>query len=171
MKIVKSIRVNAPADKVWDLLGPNYVRAGDWASGVYVSSARPGVPEVSGAPCVGRVCETSLGPFTERITDYNPAARSLAYQATGDKMPGFVRSLVNRWSLTPLGPGETEVRMEMNADLAPLMGWMMRLQFNKVLQESIEEFKHFAETGKPHPRKQKVDSTKKAIAARQAAMA
>jgi len=175
MKIVNSIRVRAPVEKVWDLLGPNYVRAGDWASSVYVSSVRPGRPEVSGAPCIGRVCETSLGPFTELITEYEPSKWTLAYQATGEKMPGFVRSLVNRWTLVPAGSGETDVQMELNADIAPpfnlLMGWMMRLQFNKVLSQAIEEFKHFAETGRPHARKAKIDSTKKAIAARQAAMA
>ncbi|MEL6205219.1 MAG: SRPBCC family protein [Pseudomonadota bacterium] len=172
MRLTKSITVAKPVDEVWELLGPNYTRAGDWASSVYASRARQGTPNVAVAPCAGRVCETSLGPFTETLERYDPAARHLAYSATGDKMPGFVRSLRNAWTLEAAGPQKTRVRMEMSVDIAfpfsVLMGWLMRIQFNKVLQNSIEEFAHFAETGTPHPRKRKADASAKAIAARQA---
>jgi len=175
MKITKSIRIEASADRVWEVLGPNYDRAGDWASAVYVSRARPGEPKAAGAPYAGRLCETSLGGITETIEYYDPKGRRLSYSATGDKMPGFLRSLVNRWSIEPTGPGSSQVVMEMTADIKPpfnlLMGWMMRMQFNKVLSQSIEEFKHFVETGTPHPRKVKANRSKKAVAARQLAAA
>ena len=173
MEIAKTATINAPPAKAWDLLGPNYQCAGDWASSVFASRPRPGPPQVDGAPVAGRVCETSLGPFTETIVGYRPEEMRLSYQATGDKMPGFVRSLTASWALDPVGPGKTRVSMTLVADLAPpfnvLMGWMMRRQFNKVLSESIEEFKHYVETGGPHPRKVKVDRSKQATAARQAA--
>ena len=62
--------------------------------------------------------------------------------------------------------------MELNADIAfpfnILMGPMMKLQFGKVLREATEELKHYAETGKPHPRKVKADASKKAMKAREA---
>ena len=172
MKVQITTTIKKPVDHVWELVGPEYIRAGDWASGVYASSARAGTPKVDGAPVAGRVCQTSLGPFTETIEVYDPVQHRISYSATGDKMPGFVRSLVNTWELDELGPDRTRLRMELNVDIAfpfnLLMGWMMRLQFGKVLRESVEEFSHFAETGLPHPRKVKVNRTKKAIAARQA---
>ena len=170
MKIIKTATVNAPIDRVWELLGPEYARAGDWASGVYASRARDGDPKVAGAPVAGRVCQTSLGPFTESIEAYSERAHHVGYSAKGEKMPGFMKGLRNDWHLTAAGPNRTEVRMEMQADIAfPfsfLMGPMMRLQFGKVLRESLEEFVHFAETGQPHPRKARVDRTRKAVAAR-----
>ncbi|WP_298975120.1 SRPBCC family protein [uncultured Roseobacter sp.] len=171
MKIKKTLTVNAPPDAVWDILGPNYVRAGDWASSVYVSGARPGTPKIAGAPAAGRTCETSLGPFTETIEAYDEARRHVAYSATGDKMPSFMKGLRNAWTVRPKG-GVSEVEMELNADIAfpfnILMAPMMKMQFGKVLREATEELKHYAETGKPHPRKLKADSSKKAVAARAA---
>lgn len=172
MKIKKTITVNATPDTLWDILGPNYVRAGDWASSVFVSGARPGTPKIAGAPAAGRVCETSLGPFTETIEAYDEARRHVAYSATGAKMPGFIKGLRNAWTVRAKG-GASEVEMELNAAIAfpfnVLVGPLMRMQFSKVLREATEELKHYAETGQPHPRKLKADSSKKAIAARTAA--
>ncbi|MEM7488669.1 MAG: SRPBCC family protein [Pseudomonadota bacterium] len=171
MKITRTIRVDAPPDRVWDILGPNYTRAGDWASSVYVSGPRPGTPKVAGAPAAGRVCETSLGPFTETIEAYDETRRHVAYSATGDKMPGFVKRLVNSWTVRAAGGG-AEIDLALTADIAfpfnLLMGLPMKLQFAKVLREATEELKHYAETGTPHPRKVKADASKKAVAARAA---
>lgn len=125
-----------------------------------------------GAPAAGRVRQTSFGPFTESIEEYDPSRYRVAYSATGEKMPGFVKSLVNSWTLTPAGSQRTKVRMELNAHIAfpfnVLMGWMMKMQFRGALKDSIEDLKHYAETGTPHPRKLKVQGSKKAVAARQA---
>ena len=171
MKISKTINIDAPADQVWDILGPNYVNAGEWASSVYMSHARSGTAKVEAAPVAGRVCQTSLGPFTETIEAYNAQRRHVAYSATGDKMPGFVKSLVNSWTVRSEG-SRSQVDMELTVDIAfPfnfLMGPLMRLQFGKVLREATEELQHYAETGKPHPRKVKVNASKKALLAREA---
>ncbi len=170
MKISRTININAPAERVWDILGPNYTKAGDWASSVYVSDARPGTPKVAAAPVAGRVCQTSLGPFTETIEAFDEGRRHVAYSATGDKMPGFVKRLVNSWTVHTSG-SMSRVQIELNADIAfpfnILMGPMMKLQFGKVLREATEELKHYAETGKPHPRKVKADASKKAVKARE----
>ncbi|MEM6640198.1 MAG: SRPBCC family protein, partial [Pseudomonadota bacterium] len=99
MKIIKRFTVNAPADRVWQIIGPDYAKAGEWASSVYRSAAKPGEPTLESAPCTGRVCMTSLGPFSENLVDYQPKRRYLAYTATGDKMPGFMRSLRNSWDV------------------------------------------------------------------------
>jgi len=171
MKIKRTLTVNAPPKQVWDILGPNYTRAGDWASSVFASDARPGTPKIAAAPVAGRVCQTSLGPFTETIEAYDESRRHVAYSATGDKMPGFVKRLVNTWTVRPKG-SVSEIEMELNADIAfpfnILMGPMMKLQFGEVLREATEELKHYVETGKPHPRKLKANASKKAAKARAA---
>lgn len=63
--------------------------------------------------------------------------------------------------------------MEMNAEIAApfnfLMGWLIKQNFGKAIDESLEEFKYYVETGKIHPRKIKADKSKKAQAVRRAA--
>ncbi|GFE65723.1 SRPBCC family protein [Litoreibacter roseus] len=171
MELTITRQIDAPIDKVWDILGPNYTSAGDWASSVFASAPRPGTAKVANAPAAGRVCETSLGPFTETIEAYDPDRRLVSYSATGDKMPGFMKGLRNTWQLSPSGNG-TKASMTLRADIAfpmnVLMGWMMKMQFRKALTETIDDLKVYAETGRPSPRKVKVDASKKAAAARQA---
>ena len=175
MRITQTFDVQAPAEKVWDILGPNYTRAGDWASSVYASAPRAGTPQIAGAPVAGRTCETTLGPFTESIIAYDDERRHVAYVATGDKMPGFVKRLANGWTVHPLGPNASRVTMELTADIAQpfrtLMGWMMKRQFSKVLKESTDDLKVYAETGQPSARKRKADASKQAKAARMATAA
>ena len=170
MRIHQTFDIAASAERVWDILGPNYTRAGDWASGVYLSAPRAGTPQVAGAPAVGRTCQTSLGPFTESIIAYDDDRRHVAYVATGDKMPGFVRRLANSWTVETAGPNAARVTMELEADIAQpfrtLMGWMMKRQFSKVLAESTDDLKIYAETGRPSARKRKADASKQAKAAR-----
>ena len=172
MRIVKTARINAPIERAWKIMGPNYARAGDWASSVYASGPRPEKPSIKGAPVYGRVCETSIGPATEALLEYDPENYKIVYDAHAEKMPGFVKGLKNSWQLTPDGPYGTNVHMTFEMNIAApfnvLMGWMMRLQMGGLLGNAVEEFKHFVETGKPHPRKVKVDSSKEAIAARKA---
>ncbi|MBX2847279.1 MAG: SRPBCC family protein [Acidiferrobacterales bacterium] len=157
MKITKQLNINASSDAVWHVLGPRYEEAGLWASAVYTSTALRDSKPLNGAPVSGRVCETSLGPFRETIVGYDSTARYLAYQATGTKMPFFVKRMQGSWKLNALGATGTEVNMTLDADIMfpfdLLMGWMMKIQFNKVLNESLEELKHYVEKGEIHQRK------------------
>lgn len=158
MEIRHEITVDAPASKVWDVLGPNYAHCDAWASSVKQSSARAEGRPLPGAPTSGRICETHLGPFRETLLDYDDGNHTLAYEATGSKMPFFVKRLTNRWSLSAAGSASTRVVMVMQLHLMPgfslVMGPMMRRQMGGVGRDAIEEFKHYVETGRPHPRKQ-----------------
>jgi len=42
--------------------------------------------------------------------------------------------------------------MDLNLFPGKLMGPMMRMQMNKIIDGMFEELKHYAETGKIHPR-------------------
>ena len=193
MKIEKTLSIDAPAERVWKILGPDYVRAGDWASSVYASAAsepsrenaataghsaaagRRRAPLITGAPAAGQTCQTSLGPFTESLTAYDESRMHIAYSATGAKMPGFVRSLSNAFHVTPDGPGRSTVRLALSADIAQpfalLMGWVMRRQFDTVLDETLDDLRVYAETGRPSPRKVKANGSKRGKAARSSAAA
>lgn len=170
MEIIKTDQINAPIDKTWNTLGPHYAQVSNWASAVYASKARTGTPKVESAPVAGRVCQTSLGPFVETLETYDPKTHKIAYSATSDKMPSFMNGLNNSWQLTALTPDVTEVRIELNADIAfpfsVLVGWMMKRKFNKALNDSMEDLKYYLENNKPHPRKIKIDTSDKAVVAR-----
>ena len=59
MRITQTFDVRAPAEKVWDILGPNCALAGDWASGVHASAPRAGTTRVAGARLVPAFRHTS----------------------------------------------------------------------------------------------------------------
>lgn len=170
MQILKKITINAPIETVWKTIGTEYEHAGRWSSAVYASASLKGQP-VGEAPVLGRVCETTLGPFQEEIVAFDASGKTLAYVASGEKMPGFVKQLKGTWTLARRGHG-TEVTMAFHADIAPpfnvLMGWMMRLQFVKAIDASLGDLKFFLENNAPHPRKVKFDASQKAAKARRA---
>ena len=175
MRLKRETLVDAPPEAVWQVLGPQYAEAYKWASSINISTGR-GSPtaehRIKGAPTNGRVCETDLGPFKEDIELYDEDARELAYSARGEKMPFFVKRLLNHWKVESDGSGGSRVIMELNVRLmfpfSILMALPMRLQLGGVLKNAHEELKHYVEHGgEPHPRK--VEATKKLTAVASAA--
>ena len=158
MSIEKEIIINAPIETVWSVVGDQFGSVSDWVSSI-VNSEGTGPKTLSGAPCTGRVCQTTMGEFKETITHFDPERYEVAYSATGDKIPFFVQALGNRWELMPQGPKSTKVRMTMTLRMAMpfniLPGALMKLKFAQVGQDVLEELKVFTETGRPHTRKQK----------------
>ncbi|MEM9386892.1 MAG: SRPBCC family protein [Pseudomonadota bacterium] len=157
MRIAKQLTVHAPLARVWKIIAEDYDQVGAWASAVATSRENTQATSVNGSPVGGRICETTLGPFKETIRRYSPAEKLLEYSATGEKMPFFVRGLRGRWQLTDAGAHATRVSLEFNASLmfpfSLLMGWMMRIQFSKAINTTLEELVHYAQTGKIHARK------------------
>ncbi|MEM6647690.1 MAG: SRPBCC family protein [Bacteroidota bacterium] len=169
MKVNQSIHINAPADAVWAVLAHQFYHADRWLSSIYHSERRDAVATVGDFPLDsgGRACDTSLGLFRETVRHYDERKRSFGYEAEGDKMPFFVRSLQNNWTVTPHGNGST-VDMRLEARLLPvfaqLMGPVMKRQFAKVTTEAVEELKYYVERGEPHPRKVASDRERRAKA-------
>ena len=159
MTIDKTIRIDAPAETVWDVLGHRFHDAGVWASAIHHSGPRDAGRLAGDAPFAqnGRACETSLGPFRETLQHYDERAMSYGYTAEGDKMPFFVKSLQNNWTVRPDGPSRSTVVMEMEARLLPvfaqLVGPILKRQFDKVLTETTDDLKVYVETGRPSARK------------------
>ncbi|MEM6782442.1 MAG: SRPBCC family protein [Bacteroidota bacterium] len=159
MNIDKTIQIDAPAARVWDILGHRFHDAGLWASAIAHSAPREAGPIAGDAPFDqnGRACDTTLGPFRETLQHYDEQAMRYGYTAEGDTMPFFVKRLQNNWTVRAEGPRRTTVVMEMEAQLLPvfaqLMGPLMKRQFDKVLTETTEELKYYIEHDRPHPRK------------------
>jgi len=160
MKVKRTTFVQASPDAVWNVLGPRYTEAYKWASSIHMSTGRgaPGTGSITGAPCSGRVCETELGQFKENIEIYNEKTREVAYSAQGEKMPFFVKKMLNHWQVESDGQGGSKVSMVLDVNLMfpfnILMALPMRMQLGGVLKFAHEELKYFIENNEtPHPRK------------------
>lgn len=174
MRISKSTNIKAPVQAVWRLIGTEFTDVGNWASGVYHSSAKTGMSKVASAPAAGRTCETTLGPFSEEIVAYSDSDMRIAYSVSGDKMPGFMKSTVAEWSIKESSGGVSTATMTMTADVAQpfafLMGWMIKKQFTTAIIETMDDLKIFAETGQKSDRKIKAEKSKKGIDAKRRVM-
>jgi carbon monoxide dehydrogenase subunit G len=169
--------VHAPADAVWEVIGPRFAQIGDWATAIPASSAiptptpgsagaapAPGLPAVVsagvGAPVAGRVCTTGLRlipEVTETLVAYDEANRTLTYEASG--MPAFVTTARNTWTVTPLDQHRTRVSLHAQFHTRGLLGrlarWVILAQVERTSRHLADDLRHYVETGIPSPRKQR----------------
>jgi hypothetical protein len=167
-KISKQITVAAPAEAVWEVLGPGFARIGDWATAVPASTALASptppanVASVAGlieVPVAGRVCTTGVRlvpEVTEILTAYDATVRTLTYQAAG--MPSFVTTARNTWTVIALDAGTCRVRLDAQLDTRGLFGAIARrlllVQVGRTSRHLAEDLRHHVEHGTPSPRKQ-----------------
>ena len=155
MDVKRQLTVNASAEKLWQILGEDYDRVGEWTSEIPSSAPNPDLPTGQ-----GRVCKTDgFGDAKETITKFDETRRELAYVAEIEKMPFFVKEMGNSWRIESRGQNKSVVHMHLQGKLMPvfsqLMSGTMAKQMGKSADIILEELKYYAETGKIHPRKQK----------------
>ncbi|MEM7552074.1 MAG: SRPBCC family protein [Bacteroidota bacterium] len=148
----RQIELNIPTDKAWEILWNNYENVGEWATIIPESA-----PRFADGELVGRTCSSTYGDVKEIITSYDEENMTYSYEADG--LPSIFKSGKNIWSLKPNGPNRSKVSMELKMEMARitglLMGWMIRKKMTSDLDGLMEDLKHFAETGEPHPKKKK----------------
>jgi len=155
MEIKKRVKINASADKVWDVLWNNYGQVCNWASTVNHSDIR----EVKGNKNGGRTCHSAWGQISEIVKNVDEKNKSYTYYADG--LPSMMKSAVNSWKVVSLSDGTSEVQMDLKIEIAPiqkaLMGWMIVPKMKKDIQQTVDDLKYFIEEGKPSPVKVKTD--------------
>jgi hypothetical protein len=80
MKFSKRIIVNAPAEKVWEVLGSDFVNVGNWATLVTHSEVNTEASVVNNSPVGGRLCNTSIGKISEEFTAYDDQDMSFSFK-------------------------------------------------------------------------------------------
>lgn len=157
MEIDQEIIINKPIEEVWEILGNQYSDAYKWASGLYHSEGY-GRPVLEGTSCSSRACETSFGNLKEEIRVFDAENYQLSYEVM-EGFPSFVKSGVNNWYLTEIEPGKTKVDIRFRGVTTGLMGAIMRpvmkRQLSSTLEDIVEDFRHYVETGMPSPHKVK----------------
>ena len=164
MDFHREITLDVPIDRAWQLLGPRFGQACEWAPGVHGSGIA--AENDAGHP-TQRACATDFGDIKERITDYDPDEYRLAYTVT-EGFPGMIKEGRNRWQLHPAGRDKTRLTMDMTINTGGVFGTvmrpLMRMQLNKLATQAVEGFKTYVETGQPSAAKRKEADKRRAVA-------
>jgi len=154
MQFSKTIIINAPAEKVWNVYGRDFANVGFWATAVSHSVANDQLPKVNNSPVGGRLCQTIFGQISEEFTAYDDDKRSFSFK--GVFVSKMFKSVVNTSELTSVDENTTEVKITPNIQLTfigMLMYPMIRMNLSKSLNEILDDLKYYVENGKPSPRK------------------
>lgn len=165
--LTSTIAIDAPADRVWDIIAHQFGRIGEWATAIPCSAAIMAPATVTRnhvlveAPVAGRVCDTGMRAVPrvmETIVAYDEDARTLTYQATAG-MPAFVTLARNTWQVTPLSNVQALVSYAGELEARGVLGTLAkRLLLARVARDGqylLEDLRHYAEHGEPSPRKQR----------------
>jgi hypothetical protein len=144
--------INAPAEDAWIVVGERFGEIGEWASAITESV-------MDGPPAAGQVrsCQIAgfgpikAGVITERLTQYDPAAMSLTYQAAGG-MPWFIAGAVSRWSVAARPGGACTVRIHATVALRPAarpLGPVLRWRLGADTRRTLAELRQRIEAGHP----------------------
>lgn len=157
MKITRYIIINAPVEKVWQVVAHDFDKVDEWSSGVSLSDVAEVTSSIDEADMAGRMCLTAYGKCYEIFESYDEQRHTFTYKAQFEKSPPGVKSARNTWRVEEISNSQTRFTMSVNTELNLIPGLLlqipMRLQIPRVLNMNLEEAKHFIETGKPHPRK------------------
>lgn len=157
VSIEESVVIDAPVEQVWKISAVEFEHIDRWDANVRASSAQGAA--ITDAEIGGRVCHQYNGRQTvENLTLYDEASHTFTYAIT-EGLPGFVVAAQNTWVFDARVTGQTKltmrVVMQVEGWLGAVMQRPMRSQMGKVLRNAQQELKHYAETGRPHPRKAK----------------
>lgn len=155
MDMRHEIVLETSAAAAWQLLGEEFADIATWSASLAASSI-VGDLGVGG----GRVCEgLGFGPFppsriTETLTQFDREEMALTYVAT-EGLPPFVRRAENRWTVEALAPHRCRVHMHATVSLvwwARPVGFLLPNLLARDVGRFVDELRHRAEEGVPHPR-------------------
>ena len=151
--------INVSADDLWQIVGPGFESAGEWATTVD-HSVGSGSPQHEGASCSERYCKLNAKGFSEInevITIYNAQTRTLAFDITKG-LPGFVQISNSNWQIEDLGNNQSKIEITITVKtdkfLGTIMGGMLKSSIKKTVPTIMRDLKIFAETGNISEEKQ-----------------
>ena len=146
--------IDQSAEKCWGIFGGQYANIQNWMSGV--SKSEPEGTSFQDSPISSRKIYSKGISFSEKLTLFSDEQRAFNYEVIG--LPFVVKSAKNDWKFTETN-GKTTLHMHLRIELASGFGWLLsgviRSNISKAMYLLHKDFKHFAETGKVHPRKEK----------------
>ena len=154
-QINKDIEINAPIEKVWQVLGHEFASAYKWSSAITHSEALD-TETLNGSTCTERGCSIEgFGEIKEKLTAYSNEQHTLTYTVL-EGLPGFVVKAENTWKCHTKSNGKTVFELRLKMQTKGFMGWLMggmlKKKSEKTIDQSLEELKYYIENGQAHPR-------------------
>jgi len=154
MKFTKQVTINAPADKVWEVLARDFADTGTWATAVSSSVAHKDVAPVNNSHVGGRVCQTDFGEVNEDFTAYDDQNKTFSYK--GDIKSKILKNVTNSAEVISQDENTTLVKITPEIGLSFIgmfMAPMLKMKLSKLTDEVLDDLKYYVENGKPSPRK------------------
>ena len=147
MEVTQDIEVAASSDDVWSILSDEFGEISSWAARMLDSKADDSLAELGGR----HVTTVEYGPATETLYRRDAERRSLGYWVTGPNLPPPLSDVQTEWRVTERG-ANSSVELRFLGVVTPLeMQPMLEERLATGITPLLEELKHYAETGEPHP--------------------
>ncbi|PCI90160.1 hypothetical protein COB18_01850 [Candidatus Kaiserbacteria bacterium] len=154
MKFSKEITINAPAEKVWDILAHKFTEVGSWARSIPHSVVNNEAQKVNNSPVGGRVCETSIGHISEEFIDYNEEGMTFSFKGVITSI--MFSNVISTNTVEVIDENTSKVTVTPSIDLKVLgllMYPLIRMSLSKTINEVLIDLKYFAENDRPSPEK------------------
>ncbi|MEM7141022.1 MAG: SRPBCC family protein [Actinomycetota bacterium] len=155
MHFTKSTTINAPADRVWEVVAHDFAKVGQWSSAVADSGPNLDADVPDGATVGGRVCATpGFGDLKETFTSYSEADRDFTFRVSG--MPSFITLAQNHVTVRPTGADTSEVTLEITMEtnaVGKVMGPMFAIKLKATLNTFLDELAAYIERGEVSKKK------------------
>jgi hypothetical protein len=154
MKFSKQVVINAPAEKVWGVLGRDFANVGNWATLVAHSEVNTEATVVNNSPVGGRLCNTSIGKVSEEFTEYDDQNMSFSFKGViTSKL--FTKLIISN-KVVVIDENTSEITATPHIELTflgTLMTPLIKLQLSKAVSGGLDDLKYYVENGKPSPSK------------------
>ena len=168
MQIRKKIKINQPADKVWEVLGEDFVNSAEWMSMAFHSFELEEKSNIV-APASGRVCligdKKSHVVAEEKLVQFDRNTKSFILEVVptaGKKIP-VIKSM-SKFEVKKIDANSCEVLCSPNVTIKPyayLIYPLLKFGLGRDFYNLLEDLKYFMENGKVHPRKVKATELNK----------
>jgi len=157
MEFKKNLTIDAPSDRVWEVVAHEFDQVGIWSSGVATSGPDLDAPIPDGATVGGWVCATpGFGDLNETFASYSEENKQFTFVVSG--MPSFITLAQSTVNVRPIGNDTTDVslhiQMETNA-VGRLMGPMFSIKLKAALNTFLDELKAYIERDEVSSKKRK----------------
>jgi len=154
MKFSEDIIINAPAEKVWDILAHKFTEVGIWARSIPKSVVNNDAQIVNGSPVGGRLCDTSIGKISEEFTAYDEEGMTFSFKGVITSI--MLRGVISTNAVVAIDANTSKVTVTPEVDLkilGILMYPLIKMNLSKTIDEVLADLKYFAENDRPSPEK------------------
>ena len=154
MQVHIETEINAPAEKVWQILAHQFADMADWTNTLSESrivdknELPKGLKIAANAPVPARETTSSFAKAIEVISDYSEEKMTLTFEAAN--LPPILSTAANTQRVVAKDANNCLITFDMNIGLKgvfKIMTPVMKRRFQSTMGKVQQELKIYAETG------------------------